>query len=186
MDKHIQDQSVHRGHSHTINRTGKAYIKDRTAPFLYLMSKNVFYRVHTNFAYKQLTIDCLTQHMPGNKGIVIYRQFSWSSKYTHVWYTFSLLNAGYDRVKSQLVTIVRLLKARKDARLTLTRHYKQEGWLEMTENPTEDELLTNALVRMKDNSSQYDKFLAMLLETEGLDMIVNAIKCGHGKILFQC
>ena len=54
----------------------------------------------------------------------------------------------------------------------------------MTANPTEDELVTLALVRMKDDSSQYDKFLNMLRAIEGLDVIVNAITCSHGKVAF--
>ena len=88
---------------------------------------------------------------------------------------------GYERVKSQLVKITRLLKARKPACKALTLHYKQESWLEMTEYPTEDELVTLALVRMKDDSSQYDKFLNMLQTIEGLDVIVKAITCTHGE-----
>ena len=53
----------------------------------------------------------------------------------------------------------------------------------MTEYPTEDELVTLALVRMKDDSSQYGKFLNMLQAIEGLDVIIKAITCTHGK---QC
>ena len=93
----------------------------------------------------------------------------------------STFSAGYECVKSQLVKVISLLKSTKHACKALTLHYKQEGWLEMTEYPTEDELVTQALVRMKDDSSQYDKFLNMLRAIEGLDVIINAITCGHGK-----
>ena len=93
----------------------------------------------------------------------------------------STFSAGYECVKSQLLKVIHLLKATKHARKALTLHYKQEGWLEITEYPTEDELVTQALVRMKDDSSLYDKFLNMLRAIEGLDVIVNAITCGHGK-----
>ena len=99
-------------------------------------------------------------------------------------YESSFLNSispGYGRVKSQLVKITSLLKATKPAHKALTLHYKQEGWLEMSANPAEDELVTLALVRMKNDSSQYDKFLNMLQAIEGLDIIVNSITCGHGK-----
>ena len=93
----------------------------------------------------------------------------------------STFSAGYECVKSQLVKVIHLLKATKHACKALTLHYKQEGWLEITAYPTEDELVTQALVRMKDDSNQYDKFLNMLRAIEGLDVIINAIKCGHGK-----
>ena len=101
--------------------------------------------------------------------------------YIHVHYYVFTFSAGYECVKSQLVKIVRVLKARKAAGIALTLHYQQEGWLEVTEYPKEQELVTQALVRMKDDSSQYDKFLNMLRAIEGLDVIVNAITCGQGK-----
>ena len=97
-----------------------------------------------------------------------------------------IFSAGYECVKSQLVSVIHLLKATKHARKALTLHYKQEGWLEMTEYPTEDELVTQALVRMKNDSSQYDTFIQMLNTIQGLDMIVKAITYGHGKIVVQC
>ena len=51
----------------------------------------------------------------------------------------------------------------------------------MTENPPADELVTLALVRMKNDSSQYDKFLNMLRAIEGMDTIVNDIIYSHGE-----
>ena len=109
--------------------------------------------------------------------------------YAHIYYLLSSHSAGYQCVQSQLVNIVRTLKVTNHASKALTLHYKQEEWLEMTANPTEDELVTLALVRMKDNPSQYDKFLNMLRAIEGLDLIVNAITGSHGKVdllLTQC
>ena len=98
----------------------------------------------------------------------------------------SIFSTGYECVKSQLVSVIHFLKATKHARKALTLHYKQEGWLEITEYPTEDELVTQALMRMKDDSSQYDTFIKMLNAIQGLDMIVKAITYGHGKIVVQC
>ena len=94
---------------------------------------------------------------------------------------FLPMYTGYDCVKSQLIKIVNLLKARKPACEALTLHYKQEGWLEMTGNPTESELVTLALVRMENDSSQYDKFVNMLHAIEGMDVLLNAITRGHSK-----
>ena len=102
--------------------------------------------------------------------------------HVNIYYLISSHPAGYQRVQSQLVNIVRTLKVTKHASEALTLHYKQEEWLEMTANPTEGELVTLALVRMKDNPSQYDKFLNMLRAIEGMDLIVNAITGSHGKV----
>ena len=107
-----------------------------------------------------------------------------TSKCTHCMNTFPVTQStGYDFVRCQLVKITGLLRARKPAYEALTLHCKQEGWLEMTGNPTEDELVTLALVKIKNDSRQYDTFLNMLRAIEGLDEIVNAITCGYGKFL---
>ena len=95
--------------------------------------------------------------------------------------TSSLLHAGCDRVRCQLDTCVRTIQATKGAQEALTRQYKQAGWLEPTAKPSVDELISQALVRMKGNHDQYDKFLSMLHAIEGLDQIVEAIDGGQGK-----
>ena len=100
-------------------------------------------------------------------------------------YVLSTIFAGYCRVHSRLVKITDSLKAVKGARGILTLHYKQEQWLDDNEYPTEFELVTIALNRIKTDSSQYDIFLTMLRDIRGLDLIVNAITCGPGKFLLM-
>ena len=95
--------------------------------------------------------------------------------------TSRLLHAGHDRVLRQLDTCVRTIQATEGALEALTRQYKQAGWLEPTAKPKVDELLSQALVRMRGNPDQYDKFLSMLHAIEGLDQIVKAISGGQGK-----
>ena len=58
------------------------------------------------------------------------------------------------------------------ARKNLTRYYKQHGWLDVMEDPEEDKLLTIALVRIKQDPTQFDLFLKMLKGTGGMDLIV--------------
>ena len=94
------------------------------------------------------------------------------------------LHAGHNRVLRQLDTCVTTIMA-AGAQEALTRQYKQAGWLQPTAKPKVDELLSQALVRMRGNPSQYDKFLSMLRAIEGLDQIVKAIECGQGKAYVQ-
>ena len=92
---------------------------------------------------------------------------------------------GYDRVLSILDRIESSLKATPGARKALAVRYKQKKWLVVTENPTENELVTIALMRIKQDPSQYDEFLTMLCDIEGMDLIVKTLR-GHGKVSFAC
>lgn len=71
------------------------------------------------------------------------------------------------------------LRSTPGARELLTLHYKQNKWLKVTENPREDELVTFALVRIEQDPSQYDIFITMLRDIEGMDLIVNIISSGE-------
>ena len=86
---------------------------------------------------------------------------------------------GFDSVLSNLVDIVRSLKLSRGARVKLTLHFKQNKWLEITENPTEDELVTLALERIKQDPSEYDLFVSMLCDIEGMDQIARKITSGE-------
>ena len=88
---------------------------------------------------------------------------------------------GYDRVCSHLVDITHVLEATKGACKYLTQHYVQMGWLETTEQPSEVELVKQALLRIKIDPNQYEIFLTMLCKIKGLDVIVSAIT-GQGEV----
>ena len=99
----------------------------------------------------------------------------------HILTVLCSMSAGYDLVKSHLVVITKLLNATKGAREALTQHYVQEGWLDQTQNPSEDELVRQALQRMEIDPSQYDKFLTMLRSIKGLDIVVKILTRVQGK-----
>ena len=97
--------------------------------------------------------------------------------------TSSLLHAGYDCVRRQLDKCVETIQVTKGAQEALTTQYIQAGWLGLTAKPSVNELLSQALMRMKGNPDQYDKFLSMLRAIGGLDLIVKAISGGQGRWL---
>ena len=74
-----------------------------------------------------------------------------------------------------------MLETTKGACKYLTQHYIQMGWLENTEQPTEVELVRQALQRIKINPNQYEIFLTMLRNIKGLDLIVSTIT-GQGEV----
>ena len=91
---------------------------------------------------------------------------------------------GYDCVLSNLDSITRLLKGTPGAREALTVQYEQKKWLGVMENPMEKELVNLALTRIEQDPSQYDEFLTMLRNIEGMDLIVKRL-CDHGKVTFH-
>ena len=74
-----------------------------------------------------------------------------------------------------------MLCTTKGAREALTQHYVQEGWLDYTQTPTEYELVTQALQRIKIDPREYDKFLSMLRVIKGLDLIVKILSKGESE-----
>ena len=89
--------------------------------------------------------------------------------------------AGYDCVLNNLDRVTSSLRATPGAQEALAVHYKQKKWLDVTENPSVNDLVTLALTRIKQDSSQYDEFLTMLRNIEGMDLIVKMLY-GHGKV----
>ena len=77
-----------------------------------------------------------------------------------------------------MVDLVTTLKSNSAARHKLTLYYKEHAWLDITEYPTEYELVTLVLTRIKQDPSQYDRFVDTLRAIEGMDLIVNAITAG--------
>ena len=90
-----------------------------------------------------------------------------------------LYYTGYNRVRSNLTKITKALQSTPGARENLILHYKQYEWLDLTENPAEGELVTLALVRIKQDPSQFDKFIDMLRDTKGMDVIVTTLTEGE-------
>ena len=97
----------------------------------------------------------------------------------------SFVCAGYERVRRNMVDLTHTLKSNQAAKCTLTLYYKQHKWLDITEYPTEDKLVTLALTRIEQDPSQYDRFVDMLRAIEGMDLIVDAITAGMFHYPFQ-
>ena len=86
---------------------------------------------------------------------------------------------GYDKVLNQLDDITKTLQLNHCARDKLTRLYQQKEWLDIAARPAADELVKCALDRIKWNPSQFDLFIDMLRDTEGMDLIVTTLTGGE-------
>ena len=71
--------------------------------------------------------------------------------------------------------IITALKSTPGATDMLTGKYKQKQWIDITIYPTEDELVTLALLRIKQDPKQYDTFIDMLHSISGMDITVDRI-----------
>ena len=81
----------------------------------------------------------------------------------------------YQRVRTNLSSITRALQLNLSASQRLKWKFQEKGWLSLTANPAEDELVKLVLGRIEQDANQYDEFLAMLRDIEGMDLIVNTL-----------
>ena len=86
---------------------------------------------------------------------------------------------GYDKVLNQLDDITKTLQLNHCARDKLTRLYQRKKWLDIAARPAEGDLVTLALERIKQDPSQFDLFIDMLRDTEGMDLIVTTLTGGE-------
>ena len=78
-------------------------------------------------------------------------------------------------MRNNLDAIVRYLKFNPSASETLSRKFIGKGWLDATANPKEDQLVTLVLGRIEHDVNQYEEFIGMLCEIEGMDLIVDSL-----------
>ena len=85
----------------------------------------------------------------------------------------------YDNILNKLDDIVKTLQLNTGARYKLRRLYQRKKWLDIAARPTEDELVRLALDRIKQDPIQFDLFIDMLRDTEGMDLIVTTLTGGE-------
>ena len=86
---------------------------------------------------------------------------------------------GYDTILHKLSDIIKALKLNPGAREKLTSLYQQNEWLAIDESPVEDKLVRVALMRIEQDPDQFDLFIDMLCDIEGMDVIVNKLRGGE-------
>lgn len=93
----------------------------------------------------------------------------------HLLYNYS---AAFESVLEYLTDIIELLKTTDGARNRLTDLYVKNKWLNGGQTPTENQLVQQALARIKldDGTDQFHKFLTMLRATGGLTVIADKIE----------
>ena len=78
-------------------------------------------------------------------------------------------------MRTNLSSITRGIRSLPRARRALSLRFKEKEWLDLTASPTEEQLVTLVLGRIEQDANQYDEFLAMLRDIEGMDLIVNTL-----------
>ena len=86
---------------------------------------------------------------------------------------------GYYKVLNELDYITKTLKLISGAKDKLTRLYQQKEWLGIEARQAEEELVTLALNRIEQDPSQFDLFIDMLRNIEGMDLIVTTLTGGE-------
>ena len=82
----------------------------------------------------------------------------------------------YQRVLGNMGKITEALATTPGAKEALSEKCKEKGRLSLSVNPTEKELVEFWLVRIDQNTDQFDVFVSMLGKIAGLDLIVECLK----------
>ena len=77
----------------------------------------------------------------------------------------------YTAVKMSMENIERSLKSTPSATSTLSTKFKQEGWIDTTEDCTEAQLVQCALEKIRQDSDKFPTFVSMLNGTAGMSDI---------------
>ena len=102
--------------------------------------------------------------------------------YIHIyslWWNVINIVTEYNKVLNELNGITETLQLNPGARDKLTRLYQQEKWLNIAATPVEGKLVKLALKRIEQDSSQFDRFIDMLRNIEGMDLIVKTLTGGE-------
>lgn len=83
----------------------------------------------------------------------------------------------YKSVKENKGNIERALKLQGTTKKLITK-LQEKDWVDIDENPSEDQIMTKVLGRLQDDntaSDQYEIFMKMLKEIVGLDQIIKQL-----------
>ena len=86
---------------------------------------------------------------------------------------------GHERILKNLVAIKKVLKLTVVAKDELTLHYIAHKWLPSNATPSESDLAILALKKIEQDPKQYDVFLEMLEDTEGMSLVLVKITGGE-------
>ena len=78
-------------------------------------------------------------------------------------------------MQSNLTRLRDTLEATPGAVDDLLVHFKQAGWVGISKNATAQQLIENALNRMKYDAPKYTVFIDMLNKMAGMDEVVSSI-----------
>ena len=88
----------------------------------------------------------------------------------------------YKKVLSNLSDIVGTLQLTRYAKQNLCLKFIEREWLDLSADPTEKELVTQALQRIELDVNQFDVFNDMLDDIKGMDQIVQNLAIA-GKVV---
>ena len=104
---------------------------------------------------------------------------------------FEALTSGqktieYKKVLANLNKIIRALDLKTGAKKSLRLKFMEKRWLDITDDPSSEELVMVVLERIEHDSGQYHEFIAMVEDTPGLDLIRTDLKDTTCKCNYDC
>ena len=95
----------------------------------------------------------------------------------------SVCYTGHENILKNLVAIKKALTCTEGAKDDLTLHYISQKWLRPNATPSESDLARLAVMKIESDPKQYEVFLEMLRDTEGMDLILVKITGGELRLV---
>ena len=81
----------------------------------------------------------------------------------------------YTRVRQNLDAITQVLDMNSDANQRLRQKFQKERWLSVGSDTGGEQLVTVALSRIENDAGQFQQFVDMLNDIDGMDLIVKKL-----------
>lgn len=78
-------------------------------------------------------------------------------------------------MRCNISNITKALRSNTSASESLKEKFKENKWLEVNARPPAEEMVTLVLARIEQDVYQYEVFIAMLRDIEGMDLTLNTL-----------
>ena len=89
--------------------------------------------------------------------------------------TSNYASIKYDVVRTNMTNIVKALKVIKGAATSLGMKFQEKRWHGITSNPSEEELVKQAVWRIEQQEEDFEEFISMLSSIDGMDITVEQL-----------
>ena len=94
----------------------------------------------------------------------------------HIGAAVRVITPQYKAVQKSMEDIIRAIRATPSAKDTLCIKFKQENWIDMTDDCSEAQLVECVLEKIRQDPSKFATFVSMLRDTPGITDVADKLE----------